>query len=68
MHDPVTGKVARHANGTPKTIGLMHPMPEYWALVEKNRKVAAFWQGVKDEREARRVLAEQEAAAGMVGM
>ena len=61
------GKVLKDASGRPITIGIMHPMPEHWALVEKHAKEAAFWERVKAERAAKKELEEELARERLTG-
>lgn len=38
-----------------------------WEIRERTNRQAAFWQRIKDQREAKRQLEEEQAAAELVG-
>lgn len=62
------GTVQKDERGRPKTVGINRTLPDIWVLRERKEKLAAFWQRARDKREAEKVLAQEEAAQGLVGV
>lgn len=62
------GRVIKRADGKPKMVRAplqseIHGTTEYWSLRERRQNRAAFWQRIKDEREAAKRLEEEAAMA-----
>jgi len=62
------GKVIKDKRGNPVTVGVMHPAPNRWDLIERHRKEAEMWAEVRAERDAKRRIEEEEAARELIGV